>query len=170
MFSSCKNQNFIEYIGKGFAKPAVSDVKFSESSLGYENKIYVPSEQEIEVEFTIKNKYEKEITGTLQLPEEKKEFFHTVPYISSLTPTKMVITFKFKATAEPEAINHFLGESVPVDLRIHDKKPIVFCLARILTPIATQLLFQFQITRLYIEQKQMNTSLNCQETMAFTMT
>ena len=122
IFASCKNQNFIEYIEKGFSKPTVQDVHFSESSLGDGNKIYVPSERDIEVEFTIKNKYEKEITGTLQLPEEKKEFFHTVPYISSLTPTKMVITFKFKATAEPEAINHFLGESVPVDLRIHDKK------------------------------------------------
>ena len=122
IFASCKNQNFVEYIERGFSKPTVQDVHFSESSLGDGNKIYVPSERDIEVEFTIKNKYEKEITGTLQLPEEKKEFFHTVPYISSLTPTKMVITFKFKATAEPEAINHFLGESVPVDLRIHDKK------------------------------------------------
>ena len=122
IFASCKNQNFVEYIERGFSKPTVQDVHFSESSLGDGNKIYVPSERDIEVEFTIKNKYEKEITGTLQLPEEKKEFFHTVPYISSLTPTKMVITFKFKETAEPEAINHFLGESVPVDLRIHDKK------------------------------------------------
>ena len=122
MFSSCKNQNFIEYIGKGFAKPAVSDVKFSESSLGYENKIYVPSEQEIEVEFTIKNKYEKEITGTLQLPEDKKVFFHTVPYIISLTPTKMVIAFKFKKEHEPSEQNNFLGATVPLDLKIHDKK------------------------------------------------
>ena len=122
MFSSCKNQNFIEYIGKGFAKPAVSDVKFSESSLGYENKIYVPSEQEIEVEFTIKNKYEKEITGTLQFPEDKKVFFHTVPYIISLTPTKMVIAFKFKVECEPSSQNNFFGVSCPLNLKIYDKK------------------------------------------------
>ena len=121
IFASCKNQNFVEYIERGFSKPTVSDVHFSESSLGYENKIFVPSEQEIEVEFTIKNQYEKEITGTLQLPEEKKEFFHTVPYIKSLTPTKMVIAFKFKKEHEPSEQNNFLGATVPLDLKIYEK-------------------------------------------------
>ena len=61
---SCKNENLVEYIEKGLAKPTVKDVHFSVSNLGDENKIYVPSEQEIEVEYTIKNKYENEITGS----------------------------------------------------------------------------------------------------------
>ena len=122
IFASCKNQNFVEYIERGFSKPTVQDVHFSESSLGDGNKIYVPSEQEIEVEFTIKNKYEKEITGTLQLPEDKKVFFHTVPYIISLTPTKMVIAFKFKVECEPSSQNNFFGASCPLNLKIYDKK------------------------------------------------
>ena len=122
IFASCKNQNFVEYIEKGFAKPTVNDVQFNKFSLGDKNKIYVPSEQEIEIELTIKNKYEKEIIGTLQLPEDKKAFFHTVPHIKSLTNTKMVIAFKFKEESEPSYQNNFLGASVPLDLKIYDKK------------------------------------------------
>ena len=121
IFASCKNQNFVEYIEKGFSKPTVQDVHFSESSLGDGNKIYVPSERDIEVEFTIKNRYEKEITGTLALDEDKKALFHTVPYIKSLTPTKMVIAFKFKKEHEPSEQNNFLGATVPLDLKIYEK-------------------------------------------------
>jgi len=122
IFASCKNQNFVEYIERGFSKPTVQDVHFSESSLGDGNKIYVPSERDIEVEFTIKNRYEKEITGTLELDEDKKALFHTVPYIISLTPTKMVIAFKFKVECEPSSQNNFFGVSCPLNLKIYDKK------------------------------------------------
>ena len=119
---SCKNENLVEYIEKGLAKPTVKDVHFSVSNLGDENKIYVPSEQEIEVEFTIKNKYENEITGSLELDEEKKSLFNTEPYIKTLTPTKMVIAFNFKAECEPSSQNAFSGISVPIKMNIYEKK------------------------------------------------
>ena len=119
---SCKNENLVEYIEKGLAKPTVKDVHFSVSNLGDENKIYVPSEQEIEVEFTIKNKYENEITGSLEFDEEKKSLFNTEPYIKTLTPTKMVIAFNFKAECEPSSQNAFSGISVPIKMNIYEKK------------------------------------------------
>ena len=58
LFVSCKNENLIDYIERGFGKPIVEDVCFNISNLGENNKIYIPSGSEIEVEFTIKNKYE----------------------------------------------------------------------------------------------------------------
>jgi len=121
-FASCKNENFKDYIEQGFSKPTVSDVHFSKSNIGDGNKLYVPSEKEIEVEFTIKNRYSKELQGTLELQEDKKALFNTLPYIKELTFTKMVIAFNFKKEGEPSNTNHFLGESVPITLKIYDKK------------------------------------------------
>ena len=126
IFASCKNPDLVEYIEKGFAKPAVEDVRFNESSLGNENKIYVPSNRDIEIELTIKNKYEKEITGTLEFAKDKKDLFGTAPYIKSLTATKMVVAFKFKEEAEPQATNDFLGASIPLNLKIYEKKTARF--------------------------------------------
>jgi len=122
LFASCKNQDFKDYIEQGFSKPTVSDVHFSKSNIGDGNKLYVPSEKEIEVEFTIKNRYSKELQGTLELQEDKKALFNTLPYIKELTFTKMVIAFNFKKEGEPSNTNHFLGESVPITLKIYDKK------------------------------------------------
>ena len=121
LFASCKNENFIEYIEKGFAKPTMEDAHFSKSNLGDGNKLYVPSDEEIEVEFTIKNKHANELIGSLEFGEDKKALFSTEPYIKSLTPTKMVVAFNFKADAEPSATNSFLGETVEISLKIFEK-------------------------------------------------
>ncbi|MGP1439477.1 MAG: hypothetical protein ACTTJ3_01905, partial [Treponema sp.] len=120
--TSCKNDNFIDYIEKGFAKPSVEDVHFNISNKGSENKIYVPSAQEIEVEFTIKNRYEKELKGEILFDESASNLFNAPPHIKELTPKKMVIAFNFKAEGEPSNQNAFLGVSVPISLKIFDKK------------------------------------------------
>jgi len=122
LFASCKNRDFKEYIEQGFSKPSVEDVSFSKSNIGDGNKIYVPSAQEIEVEFTIKNRYEKELEGEVSFNESTNSLFNTPPFIKELTPKKMVIAFNFKAEGEPSSQNAFLGVSVPISLKIFDKK------------------------------------------------
>ena len=122
VFASCKNRDFKEYIEQGFSKPSVEDVSFSKSNIGDGNKIYVPSAQEIEVEFTIKNRYEKELEGEVSFNESTNSLFNTPPFIKELTPKKMVIAFNFKAEGEPSSQNAFLGVSVPISLKIFDKK------------------------------------------------
>jgi|GEM_PF-727743 len=122
IFSSCKNRSFTEYIEQGFSKPTVSDVHFSKSNIGDGNKLYVPSEENIDVQFTIKNRYAKELRGSLQFDEAKKALFDTEPFIKELTPTKMVVAFNFKEEAEPKAVNSFLGELVEVTVNIFEKR------------------------------------------------
>ena len=107
LFVSCKNENLIDYIERGFGKPIVEDVCFNISNLGENNKIYIPSGSEIEVEFTIKNKYEIELKGELSFDEDKKDLFNTPPYIKELTLTKMVVAFNFKEDGEPSATDNF---------------------------------------------------------------
>lgn len=121
-FSSCKNRDFKDYIEQGFSKPIVEDVHFSKSNVGDGNKLYVPSEEDIDVQFTIKNRYAKELTGSLQFDEAKKALFSKEPFIKDLTPTKMIVAFNFKEDAEPKAVNSFLGESVEVTASIFEKK------------------------------------------------
>ena len=120
--TSCKNRDFKDYIEQGFSKPSVEDVHFNISNKGSENKIYVPSAQEIEVEFTIKNRYEKELKGEVSFNESASNLFNAPPHIKELTPKKMVIAFNFKAEGEPSSQNAFLGVSVPISLKIFDKK------------------------------------------------
>ncbi|MGP1521450.1 MAG: InlB B-repeat-containing protein [Treponema sp.] len=120
--TSCKNRDFKDYIEQGFSKPSVEDVHFNISNKGSENKIYVPSAQEIEVEFTIKNRYEKELKGEILFDESASSLFNAPPHIKELTPKKMVIAFNFKAEGEPSSQNAFLGVSVPISLKIFDKK------------------------------------------------
>ncbi|MGP1521459.1 MAG: hypothetical protein ACTTIZ_08175 [Treponema sp.] len=122
IFSSCKNRDFKDYIEQGFSKPIVEDVSFSKSNIGDGNKLYVPSEEDIDVQFTIKNRYAKELTGSLQFDEAKKALFSTEPFIKDLTPTKMIVAFNFKEDAEPKAVNSFLGELVEVTASIFEKK------------------------------------------------
>jgi len=122
LFASCKNRDFKDYIEQGFSKPSVEDVHFNISNKGSENKIYVPSAQEIEVEFTIKNRYEKELEGEVSFNESASNLFNAPPHIKELTPKKMVIAFNFKAEGEPSSQNAFLGVSVPISLKIFDKK------------------------------------------------
>ena len=122
LFVSCKNENLIDYIERGFGKPIVEDVCFNISNLGENNKIYIPSGSEIEVEFTIKNKYEIELKGELSFDEDKKDLFNTLPYIKELTLTKMVVAFNFKEDGEPSATDNFLGASVPISLKLYDKR------------------------------------------------
>jgi len=121
-FSSCKNRDFKDYIEQGFSKPIVEDVSFSKSNIGDGNKLYVPSEENIDVQFTIKNRYAKELTGSLQFDEAKKALFSKEPFIKDLTPTKMIVAFNFKEDAEPKAVNSFLGESVEVTANIFEKR------------------------------------------------
>ena len=121
-FSSCKNRDFKDYIEQGFSKPTVEDVHFSKSNIGDGNKLYVPSEEDIDVQFTIKNRYAKELTGSLQFDEAKKALFSKEPFIKDLTPTKMIVAFNFKEDAEPKAVNSFLGELVEVTVSIFEKK------------------------------------------------
>lgn len=122
VFSSCKNRDFKDYIEQGFSKPIVEDVHFSKSNIGDGNKLYVPSEEDIDVQFTIKNRYAKELTGSLQFDEAKKALFSKEPFIKDLTPTKMIVAFNFKEDAEPKAVNSFLGELVEVTASIFEKK------------------------------------------------
>ena len=122
IFVSCKNENLIDYIERGFGKPILEDVCFNISNLGENNKIYIPSGSEIEVEFTIKNKYEIELKGELSFDEDKKDLFNTLPYIKELTLTKMVVAFNFKEDGEPSATDNFLGASVPISLKLYDKR------------------------------------------------
>lgn len=121
-FSSCKNRDFKDYIEQGFSKPIVEDVSFSKSNIGDGNKLYVPSEEDIDVQFTIKNRYAKELTGSLQFDEAKKALFSKEPFIKDLTPTKMIVAFNFKEDAEPKAVNSFLGELVEVNVSIFEKR------------------------------------------------
>ena len=122
VFSSCKNRDFKDYIEQGFSKPIVEDVSFSKSNIGDGNKLYVPSEEDIDVQFTIKNRYAKELTGSLQFDEAKKALFSKEPFIKDLTPTKMIVAFNFKEDAEPKAVNSFLGELVEVNVSIFEKR------------------------------------------------
>ena len=123
-FFSCKRQGSMkEYIERGFSKPTIGDGNIVEfKSVGDGGKVYVPSEKEIEVQFAIKNKYNQELTGTVEIPEDKKTLFSKEPEIKELAPTKMVVAFNFKSDAEPKAVNQFLGESVGMTLKIFDKK------------------------------------------------
>jgi len=132
---SCKRQGSIkDYIEKGFSKPIIEgDAHFKKQSIGDEGKLYVPSEEDIEAQFTIQNKYSQELTGVLEMPQDKKSLFNKSPEIIELTPTKMVIAFNFKESAEPQAGNNFLGESVGMTVKIFDKKTGRFLSTRTLT-------------------------------------
>ena len=85
------------------------------------------------MQLSIKNKYENELTGTLELEEDKKSLFNTAPYIKELTPTKMVIAFNFKSESEPSISNNFLGMSVPIDLKIYEKSSSRFLSSQTIT-------------------------------------
>jgi len=121
---TCKRQvGMKEYIERGFAKPTLKqDAHFSKEKTADNGKIYVPSKEEIEVQFTIKNKYNQELTGKIEVPQSKKVLFEKEPEIKELTPTKMVIAFNFNQEAEPKEKNEFLGESVGMTVRIFEKK------------------------------------------------
>ena len=123
IFSCKQEKSVVDYVNKGFAKPIMeADARFTVFSIGDENKLYVPSEKDIEVQFSIKNKYNQELAGELQMPQDKKALFNKEPQIIELAPTKMVIAFNFKADAEPQAINNFLGESVGMTVKIFEKE------------------------------------------------
>ena len=122
-FASCKQKdNMKDYIQKGFAKPAIQgDAHFTPQNVGDEGKLYVPSEEDIEVQFSIKNKYNQELKAEVNFPQEKKLMFSTEPYIKTLEPTKLVISFNFKKEAEPASANNFFGENVAIDVKIFEK-------------------------------------------------
>lgn len=124
LFSCKRSESMKSYIEKGFAKPTMGDAQFAENKLGIGDggKLYVPSEEDIEVQFTIKNKYNQELTGTLEFDESKKELFSKVPEIKELIPTRLVVSFAFKADAEPKDVNNFLGESFDMTAKIFEKK------------------------------------------------
>jgi len=123
LYSCARSGNIKEYIEKGFAKPSIEgDAHFTVHSVGDGGNLYVPSEQDIEVQFTISNKYSKELTGMLDVPQDKKALFNKPPEIKELSPTKMLISFNFKDVAEPSRSNSFMGESVGMTVKIFEKK------------------------------------------------
>jgi len=119
---SCNRQTSIkDFVERGFSKPTLGDADIKFKEIGDGGKFYVPSEKDIEVQFTIKNKYSKELTGKLDMSEDKKDLFSRPPEITELTPTKMVIAFNFKDTSEPNDKNNFLGEYVGMTVNIFEK-------------------------------------------------
>ncbi|MGP1438736.1 MAG: hypothetical protein ACTTKH_06665 [Treponema sp.] len=121
MLFSCNNRNFKEYIEKGFSVPEFeSNVYFTNYKEGNGKKIYVPSEEDIEVRFAITNKYNFSLKAELSIPEAQKELFEKVPTVTSIDLSKLVISFKFKKIAEPKASNAFLGDSVPIQVKLFD--------------------------------------------------
>lgn len=121
---TCKRQaSMKEYIEKGFAKPILEgDAHFTKEKTTDNGKIYVPSKEEIEVQFTVKNKYNQELTGEVEVPQDKKALFDKVPEIKELTATKVVIAFNFNQEAEPKETNQFVGESVGITVKIFEKR------------------------------------------------
>lgn len=131
---SCKQQESMkEYIERGFSRPTIEDVHFTKEKTGDMDKIYVPSEEEIEIQFEIKNRYNKELAGEVELPQDKNALFEKAPYIKELTATKMVIALKFKAEAEPKKANNFFGESVGITVKIFEKNTGRFLNSRAIT-------------------------------------
>jgi len=122
---SCNKQGSIrEYIEKGFAKPSIQGyASFNPSSEeGYNKKLYVPSDEDIEVEFKINNKYSQELTCSVDIPQNKKALFNKEPKLKEFSSTKIVILFNFKEEADASIGNNFLGESVDVKIGIYEKK------------------------------------------------
>ena len=121
---SCKAKVSVkDYINRGFAKPQISkDAHFSQQKIGDGGVVYVPSEKDIEVQFSIKNKYKQELKGVVEIPEDQKRFFHKEPVIQEIGTDKLVISFNFKNEAEPNATNAFLGESVGITVQIYEKQ------------------------------------------------
>ena len=131
---SCKQQESMkEYIERGFSRPTIEDVHFTKEKTGNMDKIYVPSEEEIEIQFEIKNRYNKELAGEVELPQDKNALFEKAPYIKELTATKMVIALKFKTEAEPKKANNFFGESVGITVKIFEKNTGRFLNSRAIT-------------------------------------
>lgn len=123
IFISCNNRSLKEYLEQGFATPKFdAQAYFTSYSEGDGKKIYVPSEQDVEVRFAITNTYNKELKATLTFPKSHEGFFERVPTITNLGFTNLVVSFKFKKEAEPKDNNGFLGVSVPIELRLFDAK------------------------------------------------
>jgi len=79
-FSCNRKDSIKQYIEKGFSKPQIDgDARFTVQNMGDEGKLYVPSEQEVEVEFSINNKYEQEIKPEVYIPNGKKILFNQEP-------------------------------------------------------------------------------------------
>ncbi len=121
-FASCKQQNSLkEYVEKGFAKPMIEgNAEITPQNKGDEDRLYVPSEEEIEIEFSIKNKFSQELKSVIEIPQEKRALFNKEPSIKELTPSKMVISFIFKKEAEPSGGNAFVGENVPINIKLYE--------------------------------------------------
>ena len=122
--ASCKPKESIkDYINRGFSKPQMaSDASYTLHNVGDGGVIYVPSDEAIEASCNIKNKYSVELKGEIEMDDSKRKFFAQEPSIKDLNCEKMVIAFTFKADAEPASVNAFLGESVPLTLKLFEKK------------------------------------------------
>ena len=122
--ASCKaKENVKDFINKGFSKPQMaSDASYTVHNVGDGGTIYVPSEQAIEASVNIKNKYSVELKGEIEMEESKRHLFSQEPFIKDLNCDKMLVAFTFKVDAEPASVNSFFGESVPLTLKIFEKK------------------------------------------------
>jgi len=120
--TGCKRKSIKDYINKGFSRPQMQeDASFTVQNVGDGGKLYVPSEETVDVSLNIKNQYSLELVGEVVMDDAKRAWFSQEPLIKSLTYDKMVLSFVFKAEAEPSSSNSFFGESVPLTLKIFEK-------------------------------------------------
>ena len=120
--TGCKRKSIKDYINKGFSRPQMQgDASFTVQNVGDGGKLYVPSEETVDVSLNIKNQYSLELVGEVVMDDAKRAWFSQEPLIKSLTYDKMVLSFVFKVEAEPSSSNSFFGESVPLTLKIFEK-------------------------------------------------
>lgn len=133
-FSACKNSaNIKDFVEREVARDAKNDdVKFSESAVASDGKVYVPSQKDITGEIKVTNEMGLELKAELvfQNPADKK-YFEGVPKLQGNITDKATFSFKFKKDADGNKTSR--GVSVPLSLKLIKKhnntefanKPIV---------------------------------------------
>lgn len=123
-FLSCKSKNTLQdYINKGFYKPSINNsINLIPQSIGDGGNIYVPSGREINFSLKLDNKYDVPLKVNVIVPDEKKHLFEKLPEVKNIETKIIELSFEFKAEAEPSGSNNFLGESVPIEIIIHNRE------------------------------------------------
>lgn len=138
MLSSC-NYDVKEFIERGFSKPRFTATPvfspFLVSSIETGSKTCLPSNQDINLFLTIKNEYKLELKAECSVPSNKENFFNKAPYVKSIDNGNLNVSFNFKDTAEPSSSNNFLGEVVPIEIKLFESKTNRFLESKVVEAI-----------------------------------
>jgi len=97
-------------------------VNVEPQNIGNNNEVYIPSGIEAKIYVSVTNKHNIDLSATISIPKEKTSFFSKLPHLTKAKSDYIEFSFVFDKSAEPNATNGYLGQTIPLEICISDSK------------------------------------------------